>query len=37
LRRFGSVEGIRAASVDELSSVEGIGERTAETIRTRLG
>jgi excinuclease ABC subunit C len=37
LRRFGSVEGIRAASVDELSSVEGVGERTAETIRTRLG
>ncbi|MFC6864009.1 excinuclease ABC subunit C [Halomicroarcula sp. GCM10025817] len=37
LRRFGSVDGIRAASVDELTAVEGVGEATAETIRTRLG
>ncbi|MFC7018090.1 MULTISPECIES: excinuclease ABC subunit C [Haloarcula] len=37
LRRFGSVDGVRAASVDELTAVEGVGEATAETIRTRLG
>jgi excinuclease ABC subunit C len=36
LRRFGSVEGIRAASVAELQGVEGVGEKTAETIETRL-
>jgi excinuclease ABC subunit C len=36
LRRFGSVEGIRAASVEELRAVEGVGEKTAETIQTRL-
>ncbi|WP_137286503.1 excinuclease ABC subunit C [Halorussus salinisoli] len=36
LRRFGSVEGIRDASVAELQEVEGVGEKTAETIETRL-
>ncbi|WP_435180777.1 excinuclease ABC subunit C [Halorussus sp. AFM4] len=36
LRRFGSVEGVREASVAELREVEGVGEKTAETIDTRL-
>ncbi|UPW02060.1 excinuclease ABC subunit C [Halorussus gelatinilyticus] len=36
LRRFGSVEGIRDASRAELRAVEGVGEKTAETIETRL-
>ncbi|NEU58365.1 excinuclease ABC subunit C [Halorussus sp. MSC15.2] len=36
LRRFGSVEGIRAASAAELREVEGVGEKTAETIETQL-
>ena len=36
LRRFGSVEGIRAVSVGELQAVEGVGEKTAETIGTQL-
>jgi len=36
LRRFGSVDGVRRASVDELRGVSGVGERTAETIRSRL-
>jgi excinuclease ABC subunit C len=36
LRRFGSVEGVRSASIDELASVDGIGESRAETIRTAL-
>jgi len=36
LRRFGSVEGIRNASVEELRGVEGVGAETAETIRRRL-
>ena len=36
LRRFGSVEGVRAASAAELLSVEGVGEATATTIRERL-
>jgi excinuclease ABC subunit C len=37
LRRFGSVEGIRSASVDELSAVEGVGSATADRIATHLG
>jgi excinuclease ABC subunit C len=37
LRRFGSVEGVRAASETELREVEGVGEATATTITTRLG
>ncbi|MFC6905410.1 excinuclease ABC subunit C [Halalkalicoccus tibetensis] len=36
LRRFGSVEGIRAASPADLQSVEGVGEKTAQTIAERL-
>jgi excinuclease ABC subunit C len=36
LRRFGSVDGVRAASSGELRSVSGIGEKTAETIGARL-
>ncbi|MBX0324227.1 excinuclease ABC subunit C [Halomicroarcula sp. F13] len=37
LRRFGSVENVREASTDELTSVDGVGAATAETIRSRLG
>jgi excinuclease ABC subunit C len=37
LRRFGSVDGIRAASTGELRAVHGVGESTAETLRSRLG
>ena len=36
LRRFGSVDGVRAASVAELRDVEGVGEKTAEAIKSRL-
>ncbi|MFB6103962.1 MAG: excinuclease ABC subunit C [Halobacteriaceae archaeon] len=36
LRRFGSVEGVRNVSETELMSVEGIGERRAETLARRL-
>jgi excinuclease ABC subunit C len=36
LRRFGSVEGVRAASIEELRAVEGIGLRTADRIARRL-
>jgi excinuclease ABC subunit C len=36
LGRFGSVENVRAASVDELASVDGVGETTAEAISDRL-
>jgi excinuclease ABC subunit C len=36
LRRFGSVDGVRAASVEELASVDGVGESRAETIRSAL-
>ncbi len=36
LRRFGSVEGVRAASVEELTGVPGIGQRTASALKTRL-
>lgn len=36
LRRFGSVDNVRAASLSELESVPGIGERTAKTIDRRL-
>ncbi|MEF8841875.1 MAG: excinuclease ABC subunit C [Haloarculaceae archaeon] len=37
LRRFGSVAGVREASAEELTGVEGVGEATAETLRSRLG
>ncbi|MFC4540595.1 excinuclease ABC subunit C [Halosolutus amylolyticus] len=36
LGRFGSVENVREASIEDLRSVEGIGEKTAETIQSRL-
>ncbi|GAB4302470.1 MAG: excinuclease ABC subunit UvrC [Desulfuromonadia bacterium] len=36
LQRFGSVEGIRAASVEELCGVRGMGRKTAEKIRDKL-
>ncbi|WP_247005343.1 excinuclease ABC subunit C [Halorientalis litorea] len=36
LRRFGSVENVRAATVSDLQAVEGVGEATAETITDRL-
>ena len=36
LGRFGSVENVRAASVDELASVDGVGDTTAEAISDRL-
>ncbi|NHN46236.1 excinuclease ABC subunit C [Halostella sp. JP-L12] len=36
LRRFGSVENVRDATPDELRSVDGVGEKTAETLATRL-
>ncbi|MFB6128841.1 MAG: excinuclease ABC subunit C [Halorhabdus sp.] len=36
LGRFGSVDGVRNASVEELRDVSGVGETTAETIRRQL-
>ncbi|RQG92965.1 excinuclease ABC subunit C [Natrarchaeobius halalkaliphilus] len=36
LGRFGSVENVREASLEDLQSVSGIGEKTAETIHSRL-
>ena len=33
LQRFGSLEGVLSADEEELKSVEGIGEKTAELIR----
>jgi excinuclease ABC subunit C len=36
LRRFGSVDGVRGASREELLDVEGIGDRTASAIAARL-
>ncbi|WP_331235333.1 excinuclease ABC subunit C [Natronorarus salvus] len=36
LRRFGSVEGVREASTEELREVSGVGETTARTIVERL-
>ncbi len=37
LKRFGSVEGIRALPIEDLAAVPGIGERIAREIRERLG
>ncbi|WP_136717668.1 excinuclease ABC subunit C [Halorientalis salina] len=36
LRRFGSVENVRDASPDELAAVDGVGEKTAETLDAQL-
>jgi excinuclease ABC subunit C len=36
LRRFGSVESVREASVAELAAVEGVGRETADSIARRL-
>lgn len=36
LRRFGSVESVRDASVGDLIDVDGVGEKTARTIAERL-
>jgi excinuclease ABC subunit C len=36
LKRFGSLRKIRAATVEEIAEVPGIGRRTAETIVTAL-
>ncbi|WP_222915931.1 excinuclease ABC subunit C [Natrinema sp. SYSU A 869] len=36
LGRFGSVTNVREASLEDLRSIEGIGEKTAETIKSRL-
>ncbi|WP_018257015.1 excinuclease ABC subunit C [Halomicrobium katesii] len=36
LRRFGSVDNVRAASTEELLTVEGVGEATAATLQSRL-
>jgi excinuclease ABC subunit C len=36
LKRFGSLKRLRAASVDEIAEVPGIGRRTAEAIVTAL-
>jgi excinuclease ABC subunit C len=37
LRRFGSVAGVRAASVEQLAAVPGIGPELARTIQETLG
>lgn len=36
LRRFGSIEGIRAATLEELCSVEGMNRRAAQNIKDYL-
>jgi diadenylate cyclase len=36
VHRFGDLEGIMAATDEELSSVEGVGEARAEEIRAGL-
>ncbi|MEX1162866.1 MAG: helix-hairpin-helix domain-containing protein, partial [Nitriliruptor sp.] len=37
LARFGSVDGIAAASVDDISAIPGIGTGLAATIKQQLG
>ncbi|MEV4535096.1 excinuclease ABC subunit UvrC [Asanoa sp. NPDC049518] len=37
MRQFGSVKRLTAASVEEISSVPGVGVRTAEAIKAALG
>jgi len=36
LGRFGSVENVREASLEDLQTVSGVGEKTAATIKSRL-
>ncbi len=36
LRRFGSVDNVREASVDDLRDVPGVGQKTAEALKARL-
>ncbi|WP_430503467.1 excinuclease ABC subunit C [Haloparvum sp. PAK95] len=36
LRRFGSVENVREASTEDLTDVDGVGAKTAETLQARL-
>ncbi|WP_255169519.1 excinuclease ABC subunit C [Natrononativus amylolyticus] len=36
LGRFGSVENVREASLEDLQSVSGVGEKTARTVKERL-
>lgn len=36
LRRFGSIDGVRSASMEELADVEGIGAETATRLAQRL-
>jgi len=36
LRRFGSVDGVRTASQDELRDVDGVGEQTAAALERQL-
>jgi excinuclease ABC subunit C len=36
LRRFGSVDAVRTASLDDLTDVPGVGEKTARTLSERL-
>jgi len=36
LRRFGSVENVRSASLADLRDVEGVGEKTAEALTRQL-
>ena len=36
LRQFGSVKRLRAASVEEIAEVQGIGPVLAQTVATRL-
>lgn len=36
LRRFGSLEGVRSASIEELTDVSGIGNETATTLQRHL-
>jgi excinuclease ABC subunit C len=36
LRRFGSVENVRAATTADLTDVPGVGEKTAAELQRRL-
>ncbi|HEU5090338.1 MAG TPA: helix-hairpin-helix domain-containing protein, partial [Roseiflexaceae bacterium] len=36
LKRFGSLDGIRAASVDDLATVPGMSRKAAEELKTLL-